>query len=211
MATELNNQTATFQPVDVRQSLRKAFRERRRALSSREQSQAAKELVIQYQQQALYNDAKKIALYTTQDGELSTQGLIQHLWENNKSVYLPVLHPFSRGHLLFLRYQATTPMQRNCFNILEPVLDCSGVCPVRELDVLFTPLVAFDDKGNRLGMGGGFYDRALAALSTEQSPTPKIVGLAHDIQKTENLPVEAWDIPLSYVQTPTRLYDFSAF
>jgi 5-formyltetrahydrofolate cyclo-ligase len=210
MATKLKDLSSSQQHEHLRQSLRKTFRERRKTLSSQEQSQSAEQLVAQFQQHTLYNDAQKIALYLTHDGELNTQNLIQHLWKNNKAVYLPVLHPFSRGHLLFLRYQASTPMQHNRFHILEPVLDCSAVCPLRELDVLFTPLVAFDNNGNRLGMGGGFYDRTLARLNSEQSSSPKIVGLAHNIQKTENLPVEAWDIPLSYVQTPSRLYDFSA-
>jgi len=195
---------------EERASVRRSFRERRNTLSALEQREAAAQLVQQYQQHPIYNNARSVGLYITHDGELGTNSLINHLWQHNKAVYLAVLHPFAKGHLLFLRYDKNTPMKANRFGILEPTLDCSAVCPLRELDILFTPLVAFDEQGNRLGMGGGFYDRTLAQLRKEKSYRPAIIGLAHDIQKTANLTVEAWDIPLSYVQTPSRLYDFSA-
>ena len=95
------------------------------------------------------------------DGEISTDKLIKTLWAQDKHVYLPVLHPFNPNHLLFLRYLPDTPMLKNKFGIWEPKLNVQNVLPLDELDILFTPLVAFDKQGNRLGMGGGFYDRTL--------------------------------------------------
>ncbi|MDE9463753.1 5-formyltetrahydrofolate cyclo-ligase, partial [Xenorhabdus bovienii] len=73
--------------------------------------------------------ANKIALYLSFDGELDTRPLIQQLWQQNKQVYLPILHPFSQHHLLFLRYQADTPLIKNRFNIEEPSLDVRQVLP----------------------------------------------------------------------------------
>lgn len=70
-----------------------------------------------------------------------------------------------------------------------------------EPDVLFVPLVAFTDRGERMGQGGGFYDRWLAA-----HPDTSAIGLAWDIQLVEDLPVEAHDAPLMAIVTPTRLY-----
>ncbi len=192
--------------VQLRNSLRQTFRERRKALSVMEQSDAAKKLVQQCIDLKLFEHKTRVAVYLTNDGELSTLPLIEYLWSIEVEVYLPVLHPFCDGYLLFLRYTENSLMLANNFGILEPKLECHKICPVQALDVIFTPLVAFDDKGNRLGMGGGFYDRTLQAIHKE-NPV-RLIGLAHDIQQTLALPIEVWDIPLPNIITPTRYFHF---
>ena len=94
---------------------------------------------------------------------------------------------------MFLRYQPDTKMIKNKFGIPEPQLNVQNIMPIDELDIVFTPLVAFDKQGNRLGMGGGFYDRTLQNWR-QKSFLP--VGLAHRCQEVDNLPVESWDMPL---------------
>lgn len=195
--------------IQLRNTLRQTFRERRRRLTNEEQAHFAQALVKQCEDSGVFASTKRVAIYKTNDGELDTQPLINHMWENGISVYLPVLHPFSDGHLLFIEYTQDSAMMVNGFGIQEPRLNCQHVCPLAALDVLFTPLVAFDGAGNRLGMGGGFYDRTLASLhDCIDRASPKVVGLAHDIQKTLSLPTEAWDIPLKWIMTPTKLYHF---
>ena len=135
-------------------------------------------------------------MYISFDGEISTDKLIKILWAQGKQVYLPVLHPFNPNHLLFLRYLPDTPMLKNKFGIWEPKLNVQNVLPLDELDILFTPLVAFDKQGNRLGMGGGFYDRT---LQNWQNTSFIPVGLAHQCQQVEQLPTEVWDVPLHQI------------
>ncbi len=149
--------------------------------------------------------AQTVALFLSFDGELNTTPLIQALWQAGKNVYLPVLHPFSPGNLLFLRYTPQSNLVTNRLKILEPKLDVRDVLPLNKLDVLVTPLVAFDEIGQRLGMGGGFYDRT---LQNWQQHGFYPVGLAHDCQQVETLPVEQWDIPLPAVVTPSRLWQW---
>lgn len=149
--------------------------------------------------------AQTVALFLSFDGELNTTPLIQSLWQAGKNVYLPVLHPFSPGNLLFLRYTPQSNLVTNRLKILEPKLDVRDVLPLNKLDVLVTPLVAFDETGQRLGMGGGFYDRT---LQNWQQHGFYPVGLAHDCQQVETLPVEQWDIPLPAVVTPSRLWQW---
>lgn len=149
--------------------------------------------------------AQTVALFLSFDGELNTTPLIEALWRAGKNVYLPVLHPFSPGNLLFLRYTPQSNLVTNRLKILEPKLDVRDVLPLNELDVLVTPLVAFDETGQRLGMGGGFYDRTLQHWQ-QHGLYP--VGLAHDCQRVETLPVEQWDIPLPAVVTPSRLWQW---
>ena len=180
----------------LRQHLRQQIRKTRQKLTALEQQQAA----FSIQQQALQlieqRQAKNIALYLPFDGEISTQPLIESLWRQNKQVYLPVLHPFCRGHLLFLHYTEDTPLVANRFGILQPKLNVQTVLPSAQLDIIFTPLVAFDAQGNRLGMGGGFYDRTLQNWQ-RKSFIP--IGLAHRCQQVSALPKESWDIPLATI------------
>ncbi len=191
--------------TELRQTIRQTVRQHRRALSTDEQSHYALKAAQRMLALPEIIQAQNIALFLSFDGELDTAPLIRALWLANKAVYLPVLHPFSAGNLLFLRYSETTPLIRNRLKILEPRLDVRQVLPVAQLDVLVTPLVAFDSEGQRLGMGGGFYDRTLQHWQQYHFYP---VGLAHDCQWVPELPTEAWDIPLPAVVTPSRLWQW---
>ncbi|MBN6078736.1 5-formyltetrahydrofolate cyclo-ligase [Aggregatibacter actinomycetemcomitans] len=179
----------------TRQQLRQQMRKTRRELTALQQQQAAQNITEQALALIEQHHAQNIGLYLAFDGEISTQPLIERLWQQGKNVYLPVLHPFCRGHLLFLHYLPDTPMKRDKFGILEPHLNVHNVLPLAQLDMIFTPLVAFDKQGNRLGMGGGFYDRTLQNRQYRFIA----VGLAHQCQQVETLPVESWDVPLEHV------------
>ncbi|PAJ74624.1 5-formyltetrahydrofolate cyclo-ligase [Pseudoalteromonas sp. NBT06-2] len=189
-----------------RTEIRDVIRKKRNSLSSKEQRNAENAVKVNLSQ--LLNSYKnaKIAVYLSNDGELNTSSLIDKIQIDNHEVYLPVLHPFTSGNLLFQKYEKNSPMKANRYGIFEPELNCSHVCPVSELDIIFTPLVAFDDSGNRLGMGGGFYDRTLARFYKEGWQKPLLVGIAHNCQKVAQLPTESWDIPLKTIVTPEKLY-----
>ncbi|MFZ7158619.1 5-formyltetrahydrofolate cyclo-ligase [Avibacterium gallinarum] len=176
-----------------RQIIRQQIRQLRQSLSPAEQNLAEQKITQQALDFIEKKQAKHIGLYLSFDGEISTKQLIQQLWKKNIAVYLPILHPFSANHLLFLRYHPNSPLQKNKFGILEPKLDVRNVLPTNELDIIFTPLVAFDKQGNRLGMGGGFYDRT---LQNWQQKNFLPIGLAHQCQQVDALPIESWDIPL---------------
>jgi len=190
---------------ELRQTIRQTVRQHRRALSADEQSHFAVQAAQRMLALPEVIQAKTIALFLSFDGELDTTPLIRALWQASKAVYLPVLHPFSAGNLLFLRYSETTPLIRNRLKILEPRLDARQVLPMAQLDVLVTPLVAFDSEGQRLGMGGGFYDRTLQHWQQYHFYP---IGLAHDCQWVPELPTEVWDIPLPAVVTPSRLWQW---
>ena len=192
--------------MNARSQLRKEIRQRRNTLSVIQQRNAAIALATSLSSHSKIQAANRIAVYLTNDGELGTSIFIDWCWQQQKEVYLPVVHPFSSGNLLFLRYQQDSKLISNAFGILEPKLDVTKVCPLTELDIICTPLVAFDETGARLGMGGGFYDRSLAHWQqTKLYP----LGLAHDCQLVKNIPVESWDIPLPEIITPSKNYFFT--
>lgn len=188
----LSNRMKSTQQM-LRNQLRQQIRKTRANLTALQQQQAENSITQQALALIEARNAQHIALYVSFDGEISTDKLIKTLWAQDKHVYLPVLHPFNPNHLLFLRYLPDTPMLKNKFGIWEPKLNVQNVLPLDELDILFTPLVAFDKQGNRLGMGGGFYDRT---LQNWQNSSFIPVGLAHQCQQVEQLPTEAWDVPL---------------
>ncbi len=192
-------------PADPRQLIRKQIRQARQQLSSAQQQHAAQALCSQFLNLPELLNSQHIAVYLHNDGEIATSELINSLWQLGKSVYLPVLHPFTPGFLLFQRYQANTDMTSNKYGIAEPILSCQDIKVVAELDLILTPLVAFDAQGQRMGMGGGFYDRTFAAQPLAQR---RMIGLAHDCQQVACIPTEAWDVPLPVVVTPSAVYRF---
>lgn len=190
-----------------RQDFRTSIRHKRNQLNSDVQHLAGLDLIQQFSRLPELSQAQHIALYLTTDGELETMPLIEWLWQQGKKTYLPVIHPFSKGHLLFLHYDRTTPMVLNRYSIPEPKLAQSQILPAKSLDLICTPLVGFDSRGHRLGMGGGYYDRTLEPwFKTGKGPIP--IGLAHDCQHVEQLPIASWDVPLPKVVTPTKIWQW---
>jgi 5-formyltetrahydrofolate cyclo-ligase len=191
-----------------RTSIRKKLCSTRQALTTTFQKEAADALLLRLKKDIFVTKASHIALYLANKGELDLQPFIHWCWRQNKHIYLPIVHPFSKGHLLFLRYESNSTMTINRYNIEEPKLDVKTVKPIQQLDIIFTPLVAFDHTGARIGMGGGYYDRTLAKwheqYSQDNQYTPAIIGVAHDCQQVEAVPHEPWDIPLPTIITPTR-------
>lgn len=188
-----------------RQEIRQQVRHLRRAMTDEQQAQAAEQLAELALNYAPVTAARNIALFLSVDGELNTRPLIARLWHLKKAVYLPVLHPFSPGNLLFLRYSPDTPLIPNKLRIPEPPLDIRQLITLDQLDLMLVPLVAFDQYGQRLGMGGGFYDRT---LQNWQQHGFLPVGVAHDCQQVDSLPVAEWDVPLPAVMTPSKLWQW---
>lgn len=199
----------------LRSQVRHQIRTLRQAITELEQAVAAQKLLTQLCAQPKIQQANHIAIYLPRDGELDGLPFIKWCWQQQKSVYLPVIHPFTKGQLLFLKYQSNTPMHLSRYGINEPKLDVRLIKHVDEIDVILTPLVAFDSTGNRLGMGGGFYDRTLAhwyeknklllnSNDKNNLSKPYPIGIAHDCQHVNNLPIQAWDIPLPEIITPTQ-------
>lgn len=179
--------------------IRHQVRTRRQSLTPSAQSLATKDLLLKFKSLPNIDQITHIALYLAQDGELSPNLVIDWLWKQGKSVYLPVIHPFSKGQLLFLHYAPETKLIANKYNILEPALRCSNICPLDRLDMICTPLVAFDAQGHRIGMGGGYYDRTFAHFKGKK------LGLAHDCQQVTQISPSPWDQDLDFILTPSQV------
>lgn len=187
-----------------RSDLRTTLRKRRRALSADQQISAAKMLCNILSTRPELRDSQHIAIYVANDGEINPEALRDFLWNSGKQCYLPVISQGNSKDLLFIEYQPNTPLILNRFGILEPSQQGVTLVSPDEIDVVFVPLTGFDESGRRLGMGGGFYDKTFAFTKTAKKPT--LIGLAHECQKVEMIPVEHWDIAMAGVATDTRYY-----
>jgi 5-formyltetrahydrofolate cyclo-ligase len=151
--------------------------------------------------------SRHIAAYLPADGEIDTNPLIASLCSLGKILYLPILVTFSDRKLWFSAYAPGDRLVFNRFGILEPQrAHYRRIKPV-SLDLVLTPLVAFDDRGHRLGMGGGYYDHSFAFLNTRRSwKKPHLMGLAYEFQRLPHIDAQPWDVPLDAVATDKRVY-----
>ena len=189
-------------------ALRQQIREKRRSLSDTEREHAAFLLCERIASSKVFVQSKHIAFYLSSDGEMNLNLLIQHAWQQGKSCYLPVLAEPNTKKLWFVPYTSETKLKNNRFGIPEPIHSHSTrLRKTLSLDLILMPLVAFDEQGNRIGMGGGFYDRTLAFLRQRHKwHKPNLLGIAYDFQKQEQIEIKPWDIPLQAVATEKSLY-----
>ncbi|MBT5483888.1 MAG: 5-formyltetrahydrofolate cyclo-ligase [Gammaproteobacteria bacterium] len=187
-----------------RKSLRKQMRELRRSLLPEDQARVAKSAAKTALNQSAFPLGESIALYMAADGEIDTGFLLQTLLDQGKNCYLPVLVEETTT-LIFRQFLPDKPMLRNFYGLLEPEATAPAIAP-EDLSCVFMPLVAFDDKGNRLGMGKGYYDRTFAFVNDKSAKGPELIGLAHECQRVENLEAADWDVPLGGIITGQQFY-----
>ncbi|MGI9275322.1 MAG: 5-formyltetrahydrofolate cyclo-ligase [Endozoicomonas sp.] len=193
-------------PMD-RAELRKQLRQKRRSLSAVEQARAEENLVSVICSRPEFIKCQHIAFYIASDGEISPRLCVEKTWALGKHCYLPVLDPETRERMHFLPYKPDTRLVKNRFGIPEPEYDQSVVFPAEKLDLVLMPLTGFDEAGNRLGMGGGFYDRTFSFPRHDGKPL--LFGLAHECQKVESITAADWDIPMQGIATEKAFYSVS--
>jgi 5-formyltetrahydrofolate cyclo-ligase len=169
------------------------MRKRRRALGPATQRRHSLALAAHVAGRHWFRSARQVALYLAVDGELDLAPLMRLCWRQRKRVYLPRIDP--DGKMRFALHRASDRLVRNNFGIMQPRLSARVASP-DTLDIVLAPLVAFTRDGQRLGMGGGYYDRAFA-----NQPRSNLVGVAHSCQCTESLPTDPWDVAVTRVLT----------
>ncbi len=181
-------------PIVMRSALRREMRSRRRALPGIRRQLADRALVRHLINLPAYRRARNLAVYWPADGEVDVRAIAEHAWSRGKHLYLPVVG--QAGTMRFVRWQRSGKLRKNRYGIPEPV-GAGRRAPVGELDLVVMPLVAFDGRGNRLGMGGGYYDRALGMTRRR----PLLVGAGFSFQRAPSIPAQPWDVPLDVVIT----------
>ena len=170
--------------------LRKQAHTARAGLSPEERQDAAAAVAALFFEQVAYNPEDVIAGYWRIRDELDCQPILVQLLDSGQKVVLPVVQGADAPLDLRL-WEADQPLYEAGFGTLAP----SDLAPRAEPDLVLMPLLGFDRAGTRLGYGGGYYDRTLAALGKK----PLLVGLAFAAQEVDHIPREPHDIPLDAV------------
>ncbi len=186
-------------------SLRNKHRNLRRELSDDVLQEHAIKLENKLVELPEYQSADHIAAYIAILGEISVEPVIRSGAIAGKQFYLPVL----RGDAMaFAPWHPDAPLQKKKFGLLEPDCSESDWIDPSSLDLVLSPLVVFDAFCNRIGQGGGYYDRTFEFTRRSANPVarPILIGVAHDCQKEPSLTPQPWDIPLHKVVTESAVY-----
>ena len=179
-----------------KQALRSHYQTIRKQLSPTDQTLASSKVCQHIQTLDIYRNATHIGMYAALNGEINLMELMQH---HDKIFYYPVMT--KQKTLSFFPVTPDTVFCKNHVGIAEPHIESASAIMPEQLDIMFLPLVAFDEYGTRLGMGGGYYDRALA----NHRPT-WLIGVAYECQRHTYIERDPWDIPLAAIITERTIY-----
>jgi len=177
-----------------RQQLRSQLRERRRAIPAAERIAAAEALATQLLRLPFLPDTGDVAGYWAMDGEIAL-----HVFQLRLPPGLRWCLPVLDGEVLrFAPWRPGEPLAGNRFGIPEPEVPRARLLAAEQMALVVLPLVGFDVHGQRLGMGGGWYDRSFAFRRHGAAP-PWLVGAGFAAQQVDSLAARSWDVPLDAV------------
>ena len=183
---------------------RKTLRSRRMALSPACQALTAANVAKILSEQPIFQKSLRIAAYFSCNGEVDLQILIKQQTKLRKKWFMPVLN-IDEKSLGFSRYDKNSSLYLNSYGISEPINPDNKLLKASDMDLILLPLVGFDRLGNRIGMGGGYYDRALKNCSLKQDKGPFLLGIAHSCQECKHIDAQPWDIRLHMVITESEV------
>jgi 5-formyltetrahydrofolate cyclo-ligase len=203
----MSSSFSEHQTLSNQKQLRQQMRAQRRALSPKQQLLHSQAMCQRLTRSSVFRNSRNIAIYMQNDGEMGAATLLTTIRTHKKHCYLPVLRPMLPNRLWFCEFRQGDQLVPNRYNIPEPdMLRRKPILP-HGLDLVLVPLVAFDSTCNRIGMGGGFYDRTFAYLKTRSRwRKPKLIGIAHELQRVDSISANPWDISLDGVITELTFY-----
>ena len=193
-----------------RQQLRRQMRQLRRALSPSARDEAHRRFARLLNGTHRLRPGSRIAVYFAYGHEAELRYVIDVARRRGCLLYLPVITDFRHSRMRFVRYRTDSVMRVNRYGIAEPDRRDAETIPVRKLDLILLPLVAFDERGWRLGSGAGFYDRSLHHLRAGRRwRKPTLIGVGYECQRVARLQPDRWDVPLDGMLTERGLRYFT--
>ena len=193
-------------PTAEVRAARRRLRELRLGLAPAARSAAERAICATLERLGMFRRGAHVALYLPMPGEVDLRPCLEEARRRGAHIYVPRIASRRNRRMLFAPWRTGAGLRANAFGILEPG-HAGGARPVVGLDVVVLPLVGFDAQGNRLGMGAGYYDRALRRRLDARRAwhRPRLIGVAFACQELPVIPASPWDVPLDLVITESRV------
>jgi len=187
--------------ADVREA-RRRLKRLRAGLEGGERAAAERAILRSLRRLRVFRRGARVALYVPLRGEVDVRPALLEAVRRGAAVYVPYILDRRRGRMCFVRWAPGIAQRLNRYGIAEPA-DTRDRVAALALDTVVMPVVGFDQRGNRLGMGAGFYDRALRRRRdpSRRWRRPRLVGIAFACQQVPCIPASSWDVPLDVIVT----------
>ncbi|MEM1092535.1 MAG: 5-formyltetrahydrofolate cyclo-ligase [Pseudomonadota bacterium] len=196
----------SLSPAEAKAAERHRWRSLRRSQSAEQRATASRLICSRIVDQPVFQRVTHIAAYLALSDEVNLSGLLDRCQALGKQIWLPRV---TDQHMAFAAYD---PRERGALvksrvGTYQPKPE-APVRSTQRLDLVLLPVLAFTRRGDRLGMGGGYYDRTFSfMLPTRPGSGPELVGVAFTVQEAERLPSDPWDVPLHHVATQQEWID----
>jgi 5-formyltetrahydrofolate cyclo-ligase len=171
----------------------------RQSLDPDDVRKAGLAVALRIREHAVFMLVRKVCMYASTGKEIPTWGLLKQFLEDGKTICVPDWEGWKKGSgIRLVAVGSPGDLLTEGRVVPQPRVTHEGIVPPDEIDLFIVPGVAFDQSGNRLGMGGGYFDRLLAL----SSPKATLLGLAYEFQVMAHLPSGSHDIPVHHVVTP---------
>jgi len=206
------------QPTPETRAARRRLRALRLALPTPVRAAAERAIADALRRMGAFRRGRRIAIYLAMPGEVDPATILRDARRAGCEIFVPQVASRRRGRMNFVPLRPDTLLRPNAYGIAEPVARAGEQVRPLELDLVLMPVVGFDRDGNRLGMGAGYYDRALKHRrdAARHWRRPRLVGLAFACQEVESIVRSPWDVTLDAVVTergvvrPRRPQPFTA-
>jgi 5-formyltetrahydrofolate cyclo-ligase len=184
-------------------ALRQQLRQRRLQLTPDERRDAERIIARRLQSLRIFRPGARVGIYMAMRGEAGLAGAIRFGLGVRAKLFAPAITSMRRRTMAFVPFDGRLALRLNAFGIAEPRAAPARRLSALQLDAVLVPLVGFDRAGHRLGMGAGYYDRALSRRRDTSRPwhRPKLVGIAYACQEAQAIEPAPWDVSLDAVVT----------
>lgn len=180
--------------------MRQQILEKRNQLSVHQVLSKSTMIIHRLLEQPAIQQSSNIMVYLDFRNEVKTDGLIQHLLEQGKQVFIPVTNPATHTLVVSQLKDPAQDLKKGHFGLLEPKTEALRPVAPASIDLVIVPGLAFDTEGYRIGFGAGYYDRFLPTL---RQGVP-LISLLYELQLVEQVPREPHDIPVHLLITEDR-------